>query len=433
MNIVMITNTYKPHIGGVARSVAFFSEEYRKMGHKVLIITSEFKTTPKNETGVIRIPSIQNFNGSDFSVVLPIHSSLISELDIFSPDIIHSHHPFLLGDTAVRLSSHYHIPLIFTHHTMYEQYTHYVPADSDQLKEFVIELATGYANMCDLVIAPSNSVANKLRKRGVKTPIKNIPTGVYLKKFANADGNSLRSKLTIPPDAKVIGYLGRLAKEKNLEFLSNAVASYINSRADYHFLVIGDGHSKTVIKNIFRSYNLENRLHFTGCLSGQDLIDGYHAMDVFAFASKSETQGMVLIEALAAGLPIVALDASGVREVVNDKINGRLVANEDIVEFTDALNWVFTLTRDNRKILLASVKQTAAQFSMRSCANQTLIAYEKLLNQKVPDIDIDDSPWSNLLEKIETEWEIISNISGAAINALTEPFEMFDSDENDNM
>jgi glycosyltransferase involved in cell wall biosynthesis len=166
MNIVMVTNTYSPHVGGVARSVAAFSAEYRRLDHRVLIVAPEFAGMPENETDVVRIPSIQNFNGSDFSVVLPVTGLLTESLDAFKPEIVHAHHPYLLGMTALRIARYRELPLVFTHHTLYEQYTHYVPGDSPTLQRFVIELATHYANLTDQVFAPSESIASLIKERG---------------------------------------------------------------------------------------------------------------------------------------------------------------------------------------------------------------------------------------------------------------------------
>ena len=118
MNILMMTNTYLPHIGGVARSVEAFSRYYRQHGHKVLIIAPEFPQMPEDEVDVIRIPAIQRFNGSDFSVVLPVPHFLGEEIEAFEPDIVHSHHPFLIGSMARLVAKKYNIPLVFTHHIM---------------------------------------------------------------------------------------------------------------------------------------------------------------------------------------------------------------------------------------------------------------------------------------------------------------------------
>ena len=146
MNILMMTNTCTPHVGGVARSVERFTSEYRRRGHRVLVVAPIFENMPSQEVDVVRIPAIQHFSGSDFSVVLPIPAFLISAVEAFEPDIVHSHHPFLVGGTALRIAHLHETPLVFTHHTMYEQYTHYVPGNSAVLKRFVIKLTTSYAN-----------------------------------------------------------------------------------------------------------------------------------------------------------------------------------------------------------------------------------------------------------------------------------------------
>lgn len=218
MNIVMLTNTYLPHVGGVAHSVAAFSEEYRRRGHNVLIVAPEFPEKIAGEKNVVRIHAIQNFNGSDFSVALPFSPDLSDRLDQFKPDIVHAHHPFLLGMTALRVARQRELPLVFTHHTLYEHYTHYVPADSQVLKRFVVELATRYANLASLVLAPSHSIVKLLRERGVQTPIAEVPTGVQLEDYNNGDGSKVRRRLDIPESAFVVGHLGRFGQEKTCAF-----------------------------------------------------------------------------------------------------------------------------------------------------------------------------------------------------------------------
>src|SRR3954463_8732615 len=222
MNICMMTNTYLPHVGGVARSVSTFAEEYRKQGHGVLVVAPNFDGKPPSkraEAIVERVAAIQKFNGSDFSVRLPLAASLSDRLDAFKADIIHAHHPFLLGDTALRIASNKNVPIVFTHHTRYEDYTHYVPFDSPALKEIATNLPTSFANLCDGVIAPSESMARLIRKRGVEVPIKVVPTGIDVKAFASADGSGFREKYNIPARAFVVGHVGRLAPEKNLGYL----------------------------------------------------------------------------------------------------------------------------------------------------------------------------------------------------------------------
>ena len=420
MNILMMTNTFTPHTGGVARSVESFTAEYRRLGHQVTVMAPIFEGMPENEQDVIRIPAIQKFNGSDFSVRLPIPSFLFPALDRFKPDVVHAHHPFLLGDTAMCVAASRMAPLIFTHHTIYEQYTHYVPGDSPALKRFVVELSTGFSNLCDAVVAPSESVAEMLRERGVTTPVTVVPTGVNIERFAYGDGFKVRASLGIPRDAFVVGHIGRLAPEKILDFLAHAVAGFLKEHTQAHFLIGGTGPSEAEIGKIFKEAGLDGRLHFTGNLSLEALPHAYHAMDVFAFASQSETQGMVLTEAMASGLPVVAIDGPGVREVVQDKRNGRLLHTDEPGAFSAALSWVVSLSDRQRKALHEGARKTASKFSLERTAGKMLKLYNAVMRGGRYERPSEGSLWQSALQMIEAEWEIWANRTRAARAALTE-------------
>ncbi len=418
----MMTNTYSPHVGGVARSIEAFTTEYRQRGHRVLVVAPMFDNVPENEHDVIRIPAIQNFNGSDFSVALPIPGILSNTMQKFEPDVIHSHHPFLIGSRALRIAHTHEIPLVFTHHTKYEEYTHYVPGDSQALKRFVIELSTNYANLCDQVFVPSESIAAIVRERGVKTPVAVVPTGVNLSRFKNADGLKFRKSIGISKDAFVIGHLGRLAKEKNLEFLTHAVISFLKKHAQANkvcFLLAGEGPMNNVIQEMFADNNLSNQLYTVGILDSNEVANAYNAMDIFAFASKSETQGMVITEAMAGGAPVVAIDAPGVREVVRDQINGRLLQSENIDEFTAALDWIESKSIKERQELQKQAEATAVEFSMQRSADKALEHYQRIKSQSLSSRNEEYFSWASALNFIEAEWERLKGITdavGAAIN-----------------
>ena len=382
MNILMVTNTFVPHVGGVARSVQGFSGEFRRGGHRVVVVAPIFEGAPKDETDVVRVPAIQNFNGSDFSVPVPVSGKVISLLKTFTPQIVHSHHPFLLGDTALRVAASRDIPVVFTHHTMYEKYTHYVPGDSPRFKRFVLDLVTGYCNLCDSVIAPSRTVAEEIVRRGVKAPVEVIPTGVNTDVFASGNGDLFRKRMGIPKDAFVVGHVGRLAPEKNLMFLTEAVVRFLLRNKRARFLLAGEGPEKKTIEASFKAQGLAGRFHSAGVMDHPELASAYQGMDVFAFASRTETQGMVLTEAMAAGIPVVAVDGSGVREVVRDGENGRLLPREDLEEFVSALDWVAGLSPDERQRLAGGIARTADAFSLPRTAAKTLALYESLTGSK---------------------------------------------------
>ena len=420
----MMTNTYLPHVGGVARSVQTFAEEYRRLGHETLIVAPEFPQTkgtpPANETNVVRVPALQQFNGSDFSVRLPIAGFFNDALDAFQANIIHSHHPFLLGDTAVRIAASKHVPIIFTHHTLYEDYTHYVPGDSPALKQFAVELSTSYANLCDGVIAPSESIAKLIKSRGVESPIRVVPTGIDTKGFSSGDGEAFRKANKISPDAFVVGHLGRLAPEKNLAYLCRAVGEFLKTEPNAVFLIVGTGPAEKEIRAIFKKQKLLSRVIMPGKKSGPELFDAYAAMDVFAFSSMSETQGMVIAEAMAAGLPVIALDASGVREVVRDGMNGFLLpAKASEEEFAACLKKI-KKEKVLKKQFATSARQTARKFSKEQSAKKALEFYEEIRKktrhrrrQEKEDL------WASLMKRIEIEWKLIADKAQCAVRALT--------------
>jgi len=418
MNILTMSNTFTPHVGGVARSLERFRAAFRASGHRDLVVAPTFEDMPDDEIDVVRVPAIQHFNGSDFSVRLPIPALLFPQLEKFKADIVHAHHPFLLGDTARRIAALDQIPHVFTHHTLYEQYTHYVPGDSPALARFVIELSTGYANLCDGVIAPSESIAAVLQKRGVTSPITVIPTGVGPEFFVAQDGLAFRERLGIPRNAFLIGHVGRLAPEKNLDFMTAALIHFIQKEPSAHFLVAGTGPFETHMRARFEKAGLTTHYHQIGHVDLETLVAAYTAMDVFAFASQSETQGMVLTEAMAAGTPVVAVDASGVREVVQDGINGRLLEQENRDHFSAALSWISGLSPAKRKTLEAGARARAEEFSIARSADRVLALYSTLIEQEQCKKEIEGSHWMSLLPLIETEWELWANRAHALQKAL---------------
>jgi len=418
MNILMLTNTFTPHVGGVANSVARFTEELRRKGHRVLVVAPEFEGAPPDAGDVIRVPALQQFNGSDFAVPVPLTLKVAAALRSFQPEIVHSHHPFLLGDTALRVAASREVPAVFTHHTIYEKYTHYVPGDSPKLKRFVIDLTTGYCNLCDAVIAPGGTVAELLVSRGVTAPITVIPTGVDPRAFEGADGAAYRKAAGIPEEAFLVGHVGRLAPEKNMGFLAETVAGFLKDRPGARFLLIGEGPSKEEVLGVFARNGLSDRIRCGGVLKGKELASAYRAMDVFAFASRTETQGMVLTEAMAAGVPVVALDAPGSCEVVRDGENGRLVPRPDAEAFREALRWVAERTPEERSRLAEGTAATAGEFSIGRSAEKLVAVYEGLLSGLRVSRDIESSPWTSTRKLIGMEWEILRNFARAAGEAV---------------
>ncbi len=341
-------------------------------------------------------------------------------MEDFKPDIIHSHHPFLLGDSALRESWKMRVPIVFTHHTLYERYTHYVPLDSPALKRVAVQLATEYCNLCDQVIAPSESIEHLLIERGVTRPILTIPTGIDTAYFAAGDGARFRDQVGIPRDAKVIGHTGRLAREKNLMFLAEAVAPCLAADPRAVFLVVGDGDARPELLEYLREHAGEDQFHFTGSLSGPALADAYAAMDCFVFASQTETQGLVLAEAMATGMPVVALDGPGVREIVRDGENGLLLdGHASACDFTTALRRLMEDPELSR-ICSGTARATAADYDTGRCVARVLECYTNLIADYQGRMEEDPTAWDRLLSGIEIEWSLLLGKVSAAAAAVSE-------------
>ncbi len=420
MRIMMMTNTYFPIVGGLEQSVYSFSEEFKTLGHEVLIVTPTFGGAPIEEAGVIRIPAFQKFNGTIFSVNFPVSGLLTKLMKEFLPDIVHSHCPFFMGDFALRLSRQHAIPLVFTYHTMFEQYVHDWPIQNEGVKRFIVKLAAGYANFVDQVIVPSKSVQDILLKRGVRTSMEVVPTGVDLERFSKGDGIAFREQNQIPSDALVIGHVGRLAPEKNLDFLIKCIVESLKKEPRAHALIVGQGPAEKMIKDAFQQAGLEKRLHLTGVLKYQHLVDAYLSMNVFAFASLSETQGIVLIEAMAAGVPVVALDAPGARDVIEDYHNGRLLNEMDEQSFIDALIWALYRTPEERQTIRQVSRMMVQKYPINSSAKRMLEIYEKIRSRKSVSLGKKNSSRYLFFWRMKAEWDLYRNYIRSILTSVFE-------------
>ncbi|MBD3246163.1 MAG: glycosyltransferase [Candidatus Omnitrophica bacterium] len=416
MKILMVTNTYAPVVGGLEKSVETFAHEYRKRGHETKIVAPHYRGAERSDSRVIRVPAIQNFYGTGYSLELPITGALAEALKNFEPEIVHSHHPYLIGDTAYRISRRFRVPLIFTFHTLYNKYSHFLFGDSQRISRFVMNLSVGYANLCDYVFAPSRSIRQMLTDEGVQTPVEVIPTGIYEERFAVGDGAGIRARHGIPPDAYLTGFVSRIAPEKNIYFLCRAVALFLTREPAAHFLIVGEGPSKKKVSDFFRHRGLQERVHFTGFLKEQELVDAYHAMDVFVFASHTETQGLVVTEAMASGVPVAAVSGPGVRDIVEDGVNGKMIGTEDEAMFTEMLHSLRTLPAPARKALSVQAKRTARKFSMTRCVDRALEVYAQLRARGYREKR--ENIWAETLRAAQAQWNIVVNMTRASRDAL---------------
>jgi glycosyltransferase involved in cell wall biosynthesis len=378
MLIAFFTNNYKPFVGGVPIAVENLAKTLRRHGHRVLIFAPDYDGVTADEADVFRVLSIKNFNDTPFSLPLPFTLRPAFDLEALSEvDIVHVHHPFLLGMSGLQLARAYDAPVVFTYHTQYEKYIHYLPFPEKWTAEVAVRLATRFSNSCDAVIAPSSDIKAVLRERGVEVPIYVIPTGVDLQKFRGGDTQYLRKRLAISEGNPIVLTVSRIAKEKNLHFLLDSFARLAAVERSAHFVLVGEGDAKPELEHYANALACRDRIHFLGGLSGKELVSAYKGSDVFVFASTTETQGMVVLEAMACALPVVAVEAAGVRDFVSSGCNGFLVEDGRAEDFAERV-YALLADPDLRNKLSEQAKRTARKWSLSATTKKVEKVYQDL-------------------------------------------------------
>lgn len=410
MKIAMMTNNYKPFIGGVPISIERLSEGLRELGHEVYIFApsyDEIGYRNTEEQGVIRYKSLKRRKASKRTYAIPniIDKDIEKNFMELEIDVIHVHHPVLIGNMALHLGKKYNVPVVFTYHTRYEEYLHNIPGygviEKDyknresgiihSIEEEIINLSKkkivpsylkNFSNKCDMIIAPTKLMETYLEEVGVTSVIKIIPTGLKGNQF---EINSLKIKTIRNRYGKNRRYLfctvSRLSEEKNIEFIIDGLKrlkDYIGN--NFNMLIIGDGPLKKELMKKVNENGLEENIIFLNSIPNEEISNYYGACDLFLFSSKSETQGIVLIEAMAMRVPVVAIEASGVIDVVRNNINGYMT--EDNID-----DWVEKITlalksNENMKSLKKGAYETAKQYLNINIAKVAIENYKKLINDE---------------------------------------------------
>ena len=332
MHIAFFTNYYHPVVNGVVRSVASFREVLMRQGHNVFVFAQADDDYKDAEPFIFRYPSLPLPLPGDISTALPVSPFVEQLLPMLKLDVIHTHHPILLGQTAARRANELGLPLVFTFHTQYWEYTHYVPFPSEAIQDFlknrIHKWLQEYMQKCQHIIIPSESMKDFLvREYGLQEQYTVIPTGTNLEPFLRADGKSLRKKQGWQNETVLIS-IGRLAPEKNWDTLVRAFATVAADQRDLRLVLIGDGPAKEDLQDLASELGIAGRVTFTGAVPFDEIPSYLKAADAFCFASVTETQGLVTIEAMAAGLPVVAVDGPGTRDIVKNGRQGFLVDND---------------------------------------------------------------------------------------------------------
>lgn len=418
MHIAMFTNTYLPLVGGIEQSIATFTADLASQGHSVLVVTPQVRGAPAVEKHVFRMPAVTNAGGTAFSLQYPFAPGLRERLDRFAPDLVHTHQPFLLGDTGLREARRRGLPLVFTHHTFYERYADFFGFESETTARLARRLPVEYANLCDWVIAPTPTIAGIIRRRGVEKPVTVLPTGVDTGFFSHGDGRRFRADHGIPEEATVIGHLGRLVPAKNMSFLAEAVAEALSREPKTWTLWVGEGESVDEIQRIFRARGVAERMVMPGACRGQPVADAYAAMDVFVFASGTDTQGIVLVESLASGTPVIALDTPGPRDIVRNGLDGWLLSpHASPTEFTEAIV-AFVRDPERRVGYGKHARKRAKEFERTACAQRLTDLYTEVQAARPPPVNGELDAWNQRLERVATEWDLFREKTSAALGAL---------------
>lgn len=326
MKIAVVTNNYKPYSGGVVSSIDTFAQHLAILGHQVYIITLDFEglgSTYGEQISIIRLCSPVRFNYRTFPIAIPWlpQRTLWQTLQEINPQIVHSQHPFLLGVAALKASRKLGIPILFTHHSQYEQFAHLIPFPQLLAAGIIRKQTLAYCQAVDGVVAPSNFIQQLLRQQGCKTPVRVIPSGIlpiYL--------SSTQIRKPIRQKFQLLT-VSRFAKEKNIPFLLEMFAMLPDP---FHLNVVGYGPEEAALRHY--AYTVlqipKERLTFIERPTKPALQKFYQTADLFVFASTAETQGLVLAEAMASGTPVIALAGPGQDELVINGKNGFLINSQ---------------------------------------------------------------------------------------------------------
>ncbi len=346
MNIALFTETYYPEINGVATSVLTLKTELERIGHNVYVFTTTTPGAPEHEHNVFRVPSLPCVLITERRVGLFYQPKLASIMKKLNLDLIHTHTEFSLGIFGRIMARELRVPLVHTYHTIYEDYTHYVTHNKTidkRAKAFVRVFTKVCCNTVQQVIVPTDKVKELLTTYSVHRDIAVVPTGIDLRKFRREEGaevyiSELKQKYGIQPNEKVILYIGRISREKNIQEIITAMPEYLSNREHVKVLIVGNGPDKERLEEYAKGLSCRDRIIFTGEQPWDLIAKFYHLGDVFVSASNSETQGLTYIEAMAAGLPVVAKKDRCLEDILDDGYNG--YAFEDRQEFIKGLDAV---------------------------------------------------------------------------------------------
>ncbi len=327
LRIVFVTNNYTPYSGGVVSSINASVHELHKVGHEVTIITLDFLGAQHNNPDyVIRVPCPIKFRYKTNPMAVPWwpQHHLYKIIKRFEPDIIHAHHPFLLGSEVLRVAKKLNIPIVFTYHTLYEAYLHYIPLPQFLTRYVTKRLVRSFCQRVDGIIAPSRAIKEYLQNAGVKTKTTIIPSSLQQQFLTN---KKPEKDISTNRPFRLLT-VGRFVKEKNIPLLFDVFQLL---QGNYTLTLVGYGAEYETIKSMaYEQYQFTpDRVRFIHKPPQEQIIRLYREADLFLFSSTTDTQGLVLVEAMARATPVIAIDGPGQRDVIRNGQNGFLVESAD--------------------------------------------------------------------------------------------------------
>ncbi len=385
MNIAMFSDTYSPQVNGVVTMIRMLEENLQKRGHNVYIFTVDHPEAGIQEN-VYRVPSLRFPWEKQHRIGLPTNFKeliqIVKSLDI---DIVHSHTSLIVGYLSGMVISNLHIPAVTTYHTMMEEYVHYIPFMEPILRVYIRGQDRRFCDKNRAVIAPSIKIKKLLLSYGVSSHIEVIPNGVDLAPFMKEvdidEIRSFRNKYKIGENEKVLIFVGRLGEEKSIDKLIENFARINTALPDSHLLLVGDGPLKGKLKELAGNLGVGKRVHFTGFLKWPDEITlAYKSSDAFMIASHTETFGLVTLEAMASGLPVVAFKDDSIANMVLDGENGFMCPSKE--ELSTAAIELLTDRELMERMSKRSV-EISKDFSAEANVERTLNLYQRVIRNEI--------------------------------------------------
>ncbi len=379
LKIGIFTDSYAPYISGVVRSIETLTRELQNRGCEAFIFAPNYPLASR-EVKVFRYLSLPAPTHPGFYLPIPISPRLPALVQSLKLDLIHVHTPFLLGTLGSLTAKLLNLPLVFTYHTLYHRYSHYLPLGKNIGSTIINYWNRRFCNRCDLIVAPSLFVKKLLEHNGIYVPVEVVPTGLPdICYTGSSDRQWLRDKYNLKPEEKILIYVGRLGKEKNIPFLLEALELIVKQIPSVKLMIVGTGPEKPHLKLICRQKELEKRVIFTDKVDDQELLNCYSGADIFTFASQTETQGLVVAEAKASGLPVVCLFSPTLAEFVFNGKDGFLVHN--LHDFVSKI--LYLLNNDAAaKEMGEKAKINAIRFSTHLLMNKMLALYRRAIQSK---------------------------------------------------